>query len=508
MLSWGSTVVNWSEEVPTHGGVELPPDPRALDAIGRNHSLETALADLVDNSIDAGASEVRIRFVQVGGHLRSLYVVDNGQGMSPDNIDVAMTIGGQREYQDGDLGHFGLGLKAASFSQARSLTVMSRASGHPSVGRRWLPDQAALRGFYCDVISTDFIDEEFAADWGFTLHGSGTIVRWDHVVAFPGTNDAARVEKFINYAITAGCQHLGMVFHRFLESERLTVDFDVQNVDNSFISPPVPVTPLNPFGYPRTGQQGYPKDLVATTAEHHLTFRCHIWPGRSNLPQFRLSGSPVNHQGLYFYRRDRLLQAGGWVGVHVPDRRLQLARVQIDIEGDAYRLFQMNPEKSRVQVGPEFAHLAASAHASDGTTIDRYLDQAEQAFRAAASHSAKRTAMIYPGTGLPPRVRGTIENEIPALRGEKPINIRWTTFKDNSFFDIDRDDQTLWLNKRYRKMLLGGKHGGLNDLPLVKSLLYLLVENVFEGEYLGSRDKDNIELWQTILTEAVQAERQ
>jgi hypothetical protein len=501
-------VANWSDEVPTHGRVELPPDPRALDAIGRNHSLETALADLVDNAIDAGASEVRIRLVRADGHLRSLYVVDNGCGMSPDNIDVAMTIGGQREYRDDDLGHFGLGLKAASFSQARSLTVMSRASGHPPVGRRWLPDQAASRGFFCDIISIDFVEDEFDTDWGITLRGSGTIVRWDNVVAFPETDDAARVEKFINYAVTAGCQHLGMVFHRFLEGQRLAIDFDVQNVDSSFISPPVPVTPLSPFGYPRTGQQGYPKDLVATTAENHLTFQCHIWPGRSNLPQFRLSGNPVNHQGLYFYRRDRLLQAGGWVGVHAPDRRLQLARVQVDIDGDTHGLFQMNPEKSRVQVGPEFAHLAASAHASDGTTIDLYLDQAEQVFRAAASHSAKRKAMIHPGTGLPPRVRRTIENEIPALRGESPIDIRWATFEDDSFFNIDRDDQTLWLNKRYRKMLLGGKHGGLNDLPLVKSLLYLLVENVFEGEYHGSRDKDNIELWQTILTAAVQAERQ
>lgn len=500
-------MVDWSQEVLTDGSVELLPDPRALDAIGRNHSLETALADLVDNSIDAGASEVRIRFVRVGGRLRCLYVVDNGRGMSPDKIDVAMTIGGQRDYQEDDLGHFGLGLKAASFSQARSLTVMSRAAGHRPVGRRWLPDQAALRGFYCDVITTDFLEEEFATDWGITLHGSGTIVRWDDVVAFPGTDEAARIEKFINYAITAGCQHLGMVFHRFLESQRLTVDFDVQDVDNSFTSPPVPVTPLSPFGYPRTGQEGYPKDLVAATAEHHLTFRCHIWPGRSNLPQFRLFGSPSDRQGLYFYRRDRLLQAGGWEGVHIPDRRLQLARIQIDIEGDAHGLFHMNPEKSRVQVGPEFANLAASARASDGTTINSYLDQSEQVFRAAARHSAKRRAMVYPGAGLPPRVRGTIAKEIPALRGEKPIDIRWIAFEDDSFFDIDRVERTLWLNKRYRKMLLGGKHGGLNDLPLVKSLLYLLVENVFEGEYLGPRDKDNIEIWQAILTEAVRAER-
>jgi hypothetical protein len=115
--------------------------------------------------------------------------------------------------------------------------------------------------------------------------------------------------------------------------------------------------------------------------------------------------------------------------------------------------------------------------------------------------------MIYPGSGLPPWVRSTIENEIPPVRGEEPIAIRWETFEDDSLFDIDRENQTLWLNKRYRTMLLGGKHGGLNDLPLIKSLLYLLVENVFEGDYLGSRDRDNIELWQTILTAAVQAER-
>jgi hypothetical protein len=503
-----NAVFEWSQEVPTDGSIELPPDPRALDSIGRNHSLETALADLVDNAIDAGATHVLIRLVRARGGLRTLYVVDNGRGMAPDEIDAAMTIGGKRDYREGDLGHFGLGLKAASFSQARSLTVMSRAAGHEAVGRRWRPDEATKRGFHCDIVSGEFIETELGHEWPFALRDRGTIVRWDEVVAFPATNEPRRVEEYITRAITTTCQHLGMVFHRFLADERLTVDVDILDVDTSFVGSPVPVTPLNPFGYTRSGRHDFPKDLTASAGDVRLTFRCHLWPGRSSTPQFRLSNNPAEHQGLYFYRRDRLLQAGGWVGVHASDARLQLARVEVDIDGDVSGVFHMNPEKSRVQVGPEFAQLAAAARASDGTTLNGYLDIAEQVYRDSRVRTAKRTSMIYPGAGLPPRVRETIEKEIPELRGEDPIDIRWDTFTDDSFFRVDRDNHTLWLNKRYRKMLLGGKHGGLNDLPLVKSLLYLLVANVFEGNHLGPRDKDNIDLWQTILTTAVRAERQ
>ncbi|MFL6140374.1 MAG: ATP-binding protein [Labedaea sp.] len=501
-------MIEWSQEVPTDGSIELPPDPRALDSIGRNHSLQTALADLVDNAIDAEATHVLIRLVRSGSRLATLYVVDDGRGMAPDAIDVAMTIGGRREYQDGDLGHFGLGLKAASFSQARSLTVMSRAAGHQAVGRLWRPDEAMRRGFHCDIVPSQFIENEFAREWPFSLQDKGTVIRWDKVVAFPATDNLRRVEEYIDLAITTTCQHLGMVFHRFLADERLIVDFDVQDVDTSFISPPVPVTPIDPFGYTRTGRADFPKDLTAGADDRRLTFRCHLWPGRSSTPQFRLSGNPTEHQGLYFYRRDRLLQAGGWVGVHASDARLQLARVEVNIDGDASGLFHMNPEKSRVQVGPEFAQLAAAARASDGTTLNSYLDIAEQVYRDSRTRTAKRTPMIHPGSGLPPRVRSTIEREVPGLRSEDPIDIRWDTFSDDSFFRIDRETHTLWLNKRYRTMLLGGKHGGLNDLPLLKSVLYLLVANVFEGNHLGPRDKDNIDLWQTILTAAVQAERQ
>ncbi|MEU8390369.1 ATP-binding protein [Micromonospora sp. NPDC048843] len=501
-------MVEWNQEIPTKGSIDLPPDPRALDALGRNHSLETAIADLVDNAIDAGATQVLVQLVKVRGRMRTLYVVDNGRGMTAETIDTAMTVGGQREYAKGDLGHFGLGLKAASFSQARSLTVMSRAAGHEVVGRRWRLNNADRRGFACDVVPGSFAEKEMNRGWRIPVTGAGTVIRWDDIVAFPDTDDPKRVETFISHTVTTACQHLGMVFHRFLQADRLAVDFEIYDADTAITGPPIPVTPLDPFGYPRSGRPDFPQSIEAQLGDLRVVFRCHLWPGRSNASQFRLSGDPVNHQGLFFYRRDRLLQAGGWLGVHAPHRRLQLARVEVEIDDDLIGLFQMNPEKSRVLVGPEFARLAAAARSPGGLSLSEYLDIAEQVYKISNARSAKRAPMIHPGVGLPPRVRATIQQEVPAIRGEQPIDIRWNTFTDDSFFHLDRDERTLWLNKRYRKLLLGGKHGGLNDLPLLKSLLYLLLSNTFEGDYLGSRDKDNIDLWQTILTAAVQAERQ
>jgi hypothetical protein len=448
-----AAVVEWSQYVPTDGSIELPPDPSTLDAIGRNHSIETALADLVDNSIDAGATHVLIRVVKVGGRPCSLYIVDNGRGMTPTTIDSAMTVGRRREYQESDLGHFGLGLKAASFSQARSLIVMSKAAGHEAVGRQWRLDESPQRGFACDVVPGHFAEAEFNRNWQLPLDGTGTVIRWDDVVSFAASNDPKNVEKILNHMITSACQHLGMVFHRFLEDEKISVDFEVHDVDASFVGPPIPVTPLNPFGYSRSARSDFPKTLTAEVDGLRLEFRCHLWPGRSSSAHFMLTGNATDHQGLYFYRRGRLLQAGGWVGVHAPHRRLAFARVEVEIDNEAISLFQFNPEKSRVLVGPEFARLASVAQSTDGMDLDQYFGIAEDVFKAVNKRIAKRSPMIHPGSGIPPRVRTAIEKEIPQVHGEKPIDFRWDTFPDDSFFRIDRDEHTLWLNKRYRKRL-------------------------------------------------------
>ncbi|WP_240762465.1 ATP-binding protein [Micromonospora sp. HM134] len=483
--------------------MSLPPDPHALDGLGRNHSIETALADLVDNSIDAEASDVLIRFMQRGGRLCGLYVVDNGRGIRADRVDAAMTVGGLAEYGADSLGKFGLGMKAASFSQARSLTVLSRTAD-TIVGRRWrIGDR---KDFRCDVVPEDFAAEELDRRWNIKSSGTGTVIRWDDVTGFPATGDPTRVQGFLTATMTKILNHLGLVMHRLLMEGRVRIGIDVEDTDQAMAGPRFDATPLDPFGYHKSGHLAYPKRLTAFADGYPIHFDCHIWPGRSKVHQFQLAGGVVERQGLYFYRRKRLLHAGGWDGVTVPDPRMQLARVAIDIDDEIVGLFRMNPEKSRVIVGPEFAHLAEAARAEDGTTMTDYLRDAEAAYRKSRERSRNRRRMIPPGRGFEPAVRGTIADEVPLIEGESPIDIRWRRIEGMALFAIDRVARTLWLNDRYRSAVLGGRRGGLNDAPLVKALLYLLVEDVFQGEYLGAKDKDNIALWQEVLTTAARCE--
>ncbi|CAM00886.1 histidine kinase/DNA gyrase B/HSP90-like ATPase [Saccharopolyspora erythraea NRRL 2338] len=497
----------WAEDIPTVGTVPLSPDPRALESLGRNHSLATALSDLVDNSVDAGADHVLIRFIRHRGRICSLYVVDDGRGMSAAAIDNAMTIGGRRTYHERDLGHFGMGLQSASFSQARTLTVFSRAVGCEAVGRRLALHRRS--DFHADMVPSDFAGHELGRDWSMNLARHGTVIRWDEVTGFPVTTDDARVEEFISEALRSVSGHLGLIFHRILAANRVTIHLDVEDVDTQQVGGRFEVSPLDPFGYRRTGRSGYPKEITATDFSTRLTFRCHIWPGRSAMPQFRLSSDPAHHQGLYIYRRERLIQAGGeWGGLAILGRRLQLARVEVDIDDDVSGLLRMNPEKSKVQAGPEFVRLVETARAADGTTFADYLETAEQAFRESRKRTRARRPMLPPGRGFTPALRRTLGAEVPFTDDDRPIEIRWRRFEDDDFFEVDRDNRTLWLNDLYRSRVLGGRRGGLNDSPILKATLYLLVEEVFQGEYLGPRDKDNINLWQEVLTAAAKSEKE
>src|SRR5262249_45733714 len=149
----------------------------------------------------------------------------------------------------------------------------------------------------------------------------------------------------------------------------------------------------------------------------------------------------------------------------------------------------LKPEKNGIEPGPRFAHLIAAAHTSDGATFEEYLETARFYLKESNRRHRTRRSRVPPGSGFDPRLRRVIEREIP-LRDEDPLSIRWAPLPSDMFFDVDREQSTLWLNKRYRTVLLGGYAGTLNDLPVMKALLYLLCEEVFTGEYLGPRDRD------------------
>lgn len=494
----------WDDDVQVVGSTVLSPEPRLMEAIGLNHKLETAVADLVDNSIDAGAERILVRFVRGEERLVGLCVVDNGRGMSDVEIDTAMTVGGQRAYASGDLGHFGFGLKAASLGQADSLTLVSRTSASKACGRRWLSHKAAST-FECEVLSDDSAKLVLDRNWGMATE-TGSVVRWDAVRAFPRSRRADTTNRYLEDTLVRLRSHLGLVFHRILSRGTVAIVLDVEDLSIGESSAPLPVEPIDPFGYIKSGAPGYPRSLSFRVGDADVDLRLHIWTPRSQLDGFRPGRiGPLDAQGFYFYRNDRVLQAGGWNGVVHPDRKYQLARVAVDIDDRLVKQIAMNPEKTAVRLSPDFV-AAIEASATDGSTFADYLERATLTYQASQKRTRTRPKVIPPGRGFAPAIRKAVSGELDFVHGREPIDIRWDDFADDSFFDVDRVENVIWLNKQYRWAVLGERDSSLNDAPLLKAALYLLLEELFRGEYLGAKDKDNIQLWGAILAAAARAE--
>ena len=125
--------------------MDMPPyAPTLIEstrAIG--YSLEAAVADIIDNSIAAGARNVDLFFFPIDGAY--IAVLDDGAGMNTDELNSAMQYGSKNpnvERDANDLGRFGLGLKTASLSQCRCLSVITK-QGERIEGRRWDLDHVA-----------------------------------------------------------------------------------------------------------------------------------------------------------------------------------------------------------------------------------------------------------------------------------------------------------------------------------------------------------------------------
>lgn len=502
-------MTDWQFEVPTSGSKHLPPNARYVEALSsQGYGFETAVADLVDNSIDAGAKDVVVHFLRDGGELVSLLVIDDGHGMDEETLDIAMTIGGRRDYAPGALGMFGTGLKSASLSHADAVTVVSTTRRTRGVGRRWQMERAKS-GFECDIVEPDYaqslIDRYAFLTW------QGTIVRWDGVKNFPKTGGAGQTDRYLTRTINKLGLHLGLYLHRFLARDDFNITIAVEDVGTGTEYMNFGVEPLDPFGYPVTGHVDYPCRYTAPIASlaRDLTLDAHLWTPKSTLDEYKAVGPVLERQGFYFYRNNRLVQAGGWNNFRQPEQHLSLARVAVDLPSQTGEVFRLTVKKAGVETSPEFVSALEKATAPGGRSFTAYLAAADSVYREARKRSgAKRKPIVPPGKGLAPEVRQVIEEELPLLPYETPISIRWQQLDNDVFFALDRDeeDRRIILNKRYRTAILGGRHGGLNDAPLLKSVMYLLLHEVFQYEREGAKQKDNLQLWQSILITAARSE--
>jgi hypothetical protein len=486
--------------------IKLAPDAGLVKSLGANHTLESAIADLVDNSIDAGASRVSVRLLTRNDRLTQVEVLDNGRGMDLDAANAAMTIGHQREYTDSDLGHFGMGLKAASFGHCDVLTVWSAQYGATPVGRR-IRRADFSKDFTCEVLSADVAAEHGAEREAALGTLPGTSIVWtDLRNAYRGRNpDEAR--SWLATRSDALRSHLGVAFHRLLAGGRLQIDVLVDELGDALAGPGIPILPIDPFGYATSGHPEYPKELVVTAGDTKVKLACHVWPAKSDVTGFRIGPrTGEQFQGFFIYRNDRLLQIGGWSDTATPSPARQLARIVLEDTAAVGPFVTMNPEKNGLKFEPVFHDAINKAEASDGTSFLTYLQDAESIYTEARRRRRERKPVIRPDKGIAPAIRRRIGTELEYIQGDA-VGIKWKRMPAGEFLDVDLVDKTLWLNSRYRS-LFAPDGGSLNDAPVLKALLYLLTHHVFEGQILGSRDKDEIALWKSVLGAAVAIEEQ
>ncbi|GLI45745.1 ATP-binding protein [Methanoculleus bourgensis] len=308
----------------------VDPDPGALIESLRafGYTLEASIADIIDNSIAAGARNIYVNF-SWRGEQSIITITDDGCGMTREELVNAMRPGCRNPLEDRDpedLGRFGLGLKTASFSQCRKLTVGSKARGYSVVVRNWDLDYVdQCREWRLRRMSPDYAGGLFSS---LEKLGSGTIVLWeqiDRLVGGADPEDPGRENIFYEH-IDVVKSHLAMVFHRFLEN-RNSLKIYINNR---------PLDPWDPFLRNHHATQQLPDEPL-----HHLgckiTVRPYILPHRSKMDDrtYEIVGGPGGwnaRQGFYIYRNNRLIVAGDWLGLGFrKEAHTKLARIQVDI---------------------------------------------------------------------------------------------------------------------------------------------------------------------------------
>lgn len=310
------------------------------------YSFEAAVADIVDNSITAGAKTIEILVDVVGGEF--VAIRDDGCGMTQEQATEALRLAGtaRRDSQSTDsLGRFGLGLKTASLSQGRRVDVVSSRAGRVTA-LAWDIDFVMDQGrWVVDMLSAEAI-ASLPAHLQPAPGRSGTCVVWSKLDYLLG--NAQNPSDHLAEKVDVLKGHLGMIFHRFL-----------RGVDQlSILVNGVSVEPVDPFleGLPQTQRTPVQTITIEGSTVHLQGFTL---PHTKNIPA-ELNRRPdlgkylKEHQGFYVYRNKRLISSGGWFGLRPKEELTKQARVRVDITDALDFLWQIDIRKARSEPPAQF----------------------------------------------------------------------------------------------------------------------------------------------------------
>lgn len=323
------------------GGIELPPVAsmlmQSLRSVG--YTTAAALADLIDNSIAAQAHTVRICVAIVSSPF--VAIVDDGSGMDETTLVAAMRFGScdPRDPRMGvDLGRFGLGLKTASLSQCRRLTVAALKAGHLAIAR-WDLDECDRRGtWWLERPRESELPHEPIAI--LESQGHGTAVIWEALDRL----EAAGIER----QVLEAADHLALAFHRFLAGE-VTGSFTILLNER-------PLEVIDPFleGHAR-GQALHIESIPVDG--HAIKVSPFVLPFPSRLKPAdleRVGGreSLKTAHGFYIYRGGRLVVPGGWFRIVPADDLIRLARIRVDVPVELDHLWKVDIRKAMAEPPP------------------------------------------------------------------------------------------------------------------------------------------------------------
>lgn len=336
----------------------MPPAADLLESMRAvGYSADTAVADLIDNSIAAKAKSVTIGFETVGEPYLS--ILDDGLGMNKEELRVAMRLAGKppsAPRSKYDLGRFGLGLKTASFSQAKRLTVVSKSNGSETFAAVWDLDEVQASNTWKLLWLSEEEISKLPDISGLDSLKAGTLVIWEKLdlLLADSQNDPAALTGILARV----SEHLALVFHRFLDggpSDRMSIFVNDKRLQA-----------IDPFFTKNPGTQIKPETRINLSGSE-ISVTPYILPHLSKLTREERSESEFlkqrfrETQGFYIYREKRLISFGSWFRLAPRSELSKLARVKVDTPNTLDTVWKLGVMKSSVQPPDELkrklAHL-------------------------------------------------------------------------------------------------------------------------------------------------------
>ncbi len=310
------------------------------------YSAETALADIMDNSITAGARRIEI-LSDANSVEPAVAVLDDGRGMTMAELVEAMRPGSKNPLDSrasGDLGRFGLGMKSASFSQCKRLTVVTRQNRVTSAAT-WDLDEVSRTNKW----EVEIHDDLSSIPWSDRLGTHGTLVVWQSLDRLSGgiESDHRKRAEHINRLLAEAERHIRLVFHRFMSEDRPPLEIALNGRR---------LEPLDPFGtrFPKH-QADRPDRLELKNG--FVEFQSFTLPHHKEIPpaDWNDLGGPEGHlrtQGFYVYRGRRLIIAGSWLGMARQTELTKLCRIRVDIPNTMDSDWKIDVKKASAQLPP------------------------------------------------------------------------------------------------------------------------------------------------------------